>query len=189
MPSLSSNSGKPVRRRGFPICIVGLILSFAGMYPSAAVGKSAEHGTETSNTQTDQHEKSVGEQFCRNTANDASEARASWRNSLLEKTESQLLAKLAELKAEREAYTAQLDRYQSFLSSIESNVIEMYAKMRPEAAAQQLSLLDNNTAAAIMLRLKPRTASAILNEMVATRASELAALFASAIGPAKEKCQ
>lgn len=189
MPSLSSNSHKS-SRHVHSLCIaIGLLLFSAGMCLAAAGATSQNHTGEPASLSKEDPPGSVGDQFCKSIASDAAEARVSWQNTLLEETRRQLSAKIVELKAEREAYLSQLDRYKSFLSSIESNVIEMYTKMRPEAAAQQLSLLDNNTAVAIMLRLKPRSASAILNEMEAARASELASLFSKAIDPAKGKCQ
>jgi flagellar motility protein MotE (MotC chaperone) len=65
------------------------------------------------------------------------------------------------------------------------NLVAIYAKMQPEAAAIQIAAMDDPMAAAILGKLKPGAAGAILNEMEAERASRLAVLLASA--PSGEK--
>ena len=52
--------------------------------------------------------------------------------------------------------------------------------MQPESAATQISAMDDQTAAAILGKLKPSAAGAILDEMEAERASKLAALLSGA---------
>jgi len=47
----------------------------------------------------------------------------------------------------------------------EDGVVAIYAKMEPEAAAAQMGVLDEATAAAVLAKLKPGVSSAILNEM------------------------
>jgi flagellar motility protein MotE (MotC chaperone) len=46
--------------------------------------------------------------------------------------------------------------------------------MQPETAATQIAAMDDQMAAAILGKLKPGAAGAILNEMEAERASKLA---------------
>jgi len=57
-------------------------------------------------------------------------------------------------------------------------LIDIYAKMKPDAAAAQLSLLDPETSASVMRQLKPAGASAILTEMKPDVAAAIAALLA-----------
>jgi flagellar motility protein MotE (MotC chaperone) len=52
-------------------------------------------------------------------------------------------------------------------------VIAIYAQMKPNAAAQHLSAMEDAMASAILAKLSPRTASAILNEMEPARAAQL----------------
>ena len=47
--------------------------------------------------------------------------------------------------------------------------------MRPDAAAQQLAAMDEETAAAVLTKLDPRIASIILNEMDRAQAARLTA--------------
>jgi flagellar motility protein MotE (MotC chaperone) len=52
--------------------------------------------------------------------------------------------------------------------------------MRPEAASEQLSKMDEGTAAAILSRLEPRAASTILNDIQAEKAARLTMILTSA---------
>ena len=56
-------------------------------------------------------------------------------------------------------------------------MVDIYAKMKPDAAASQLASIDREMAASVLTKLKSRTASAILSEMPPDVASELAALI------------
>ncbi len=58
--------------------------------------------------------------------------------------------------------------------------------MQPENAARQLSAMDEKVAAAILGKLKPAAAGAILDEMEAERASRLAAILSGANGEDKK---
>jgi len=58
--------------------------------------------------------------------------------------------------------------------------------MEPESAARQLAALDDRTAVAILGKLKPSAAGAILGEMDADRASRLASLLAG-MSPEEKK--
>ena len=71
-------------------------------------------------------------------------------------------------------------------SGAEDDVVAIYARMDPEAAARQIAALDDRLAAAILAKLKPAAASAILGEMEADRASRLAGLIGSADGREKK---
>lgn len=50
--------------------------------------------------------------------------------------------------------------------------------MRPDAAAAQIAGLEETKAIAVLYRLKPREASAILNEMEPGRAAQLTSALA-----------
>ena len=62
----------------------------------------------------------------------------------------------------------------AMLKAASDNLVAIYAKMRPETAATQIAAMDDQMAAAILRKLKPGAAGAILNEMEAERASKLA---------------
>ena len=82
--------------------------------------------------------------------------------------------RIAELVAKRAEYEKWLKLRDDFLKKAEDNVIAIYSRMRPEAAAVQLGSMVDDTAAAVLAKLNPRSASAILNEMEPARAAALA---------------
>ena len=51
---------------------------------------------------------------------------------------------------------------------------DIFTRMRPEAAALQLAAMDPAMAVSVLGKLPPRAASAVLNEMEASRAAQLA---------------
>ena len=68
----------------------------------------------------------------------------------------------------------------TLMAAANDDLVAIFAKMQPEAAAQQLSAMDDRMAAAILSKLKPNAASAILDEMEAERASHLVGMFSTA---------
>jgi flagellar motility protein MotE (MotC chaperone) len=64
-----------------------------------------------------------------------------------------------------------------FLKKAEASIVEIYSRMRPEAAATQISGMADETAAAVLAKLAPRNSSAIFNEMDSARAARLADLL------------
>ena len=67
-----------------------------------------------------------------------------------------------------------LDRLFTACADPSDDLVAIYAKMQPETAAVQIGGMDDPMAAAILGKLKPSAAGAILNEMEAERASKLA---------------
>ena len=116
--------------------------------------------------------------YCKNVGDAATEARAAFRANYLEELEARIEKRISALDAKRKALENWMRRRDSFIARAQKNLVEIYTAMRPEAAAQQISVMDDETAAAILLNLKPRTASAILNEIQPTRAARLASVIA-----------
>ena len=111
--------------------------------------------------------------YCEAIHDTAREARAAWQAQALLEIEERIEARLADLARERAAYEDYIARRKEFLRRAEEAVIEIYARMRPDAAAAQLAAMDNQTASAVIAKLNPRQASAILNEMEPGRAALL----------------
>lgn len=111
--------------------------------------------------------------YCEAIHDPAREARAAWQAQALLEIEERIEARLEDLARERAAYEDYLARREEFLRRAEEGVIEIYARMRPDAAAAQLAAMDNQTASAVIAKLNPRQASAILNEMEPGRAALL----------------
>ncbi len=125
-----------------------------------------------------------GEQYCSNIANAASDARFAWQKQTLVETEKQVKERLEELNAKITEYQKWLARRDEFSRKAEATITNIYAKMKPDAAAQQLAVLDEETAAAVITKLNPRVASALMAEMDPKQAARLTAIIsASGKGP------
>ena len=116
--------------------------------------------------------------YCENIGDAAEEARAAFRAKYLKKLENRIEDRMAALEAKRTDVEKWMKRREDFIERAQQILVEIYTAMRPEAAAQQISIMDDETAAAILLKLKPRTASAILNDIKPKRAARLAAVIA-----------
>jgi flagellar motility protein MotE (MotC chaperone) len=112
-------------------------------------------------------------QFCRNISDAASDARFSWQVRVLEQLDAQVKESTARLEVKRAEYEDWLKRREDFLKKVEDGVVEMYGRMRPEAAAPQIASMTEEVALSVLMKLKPRTSSAILSEMEPTRAARL----------------
>jgi len=112
--------------------------------------------------------------YCENVRQGAADARVAWQARALQEMEARIEGRLAELAAQRQEFEAWLARRESFLKRAEEGVVNIYSRMNAEAAAAQLSAMDQATASAIIVKLAPRQAGAILNEMEPGRAAQLA---------------
>lgn len=117
-------------------------------------------------------------QYCVNIRDVAADARYAWQKSTLEALDKRIAERIAALEEKRAEYETWLKKREDFLAAAREDVVAIYAKMRPEAAAGQLTALDDDMAAAVLARLNTRASSAILNEMDPARASQLASALA-----------
>lgn len=115
--------------------------------------------------------------FCSNVADSAVDARLAWQLKELEKAESLLRERIAEVEAKRAEYEKWMALRDDFLKKAEASVVEIYSRMKPEAAATQIAGMADETAAAVLAKLSPRSSSAIFNEMDTARAAHLADLL------------
>jgi flagellar motility protein MotE (MotC chaperone) len=115
--------------------------------------------------------------FCGNVADPAVDARLAWQIKELEKVESLLRERIAEVEAKRAEYEKWMALRDDFLKKAEASVVEIYSRMKPDAAASQIAGMADETAAAVLAKLSPRSSSAIFNEMDTARAARLADLL------------
>jgi flagellar motility protein MotE (MotC chaperone) len=116
-------------------------------------------------------------QFCGGIADAAVDARLAWQLKELEKAENQLRDRIAEVEAKRAEYEQWMALRDEFLKKAEAGVVEIYSRMKPEAAALQIASMADETAAAVLAKLSPRNSSAIFGEMDPARAAHLADLL------------
>ena len=115
--------------------------------------------------------------FCSNVADTAVDARLAWQLKELQKAETLLRERIAEVEAKRAEYEKWMELRDDFLRKAEASVVEIYSRMKPEAAATQIAGMADETAAAVLAKLSPRSSSAIFNEMDTARAAHLADLL------------
>jgi flagellar motility protein MotE (MotC chaperone) len=125
---------------------------------------------------------SDAEKFCANIADAAADARFAWEAKTLRDLKAEVEAATAAMEAKRAELQDWVTRRDEFQKLAQQSVVDIYAKMRPEAAAAQLSALDERTAAAVLIKLNSRVASGILAEMDTPRAVSLAEVI-SGDGP------
>jgi flagellar motility protein MotE (MotC chaperone) len=125
-------------------------------------------------------ETSAARQYCVNIANAAADARFAWQKQVLAATEQELEKRIALLEAKTAELQKWVTRRDEFVKKARDNLVLIYARMRPDAAALQLTAMDEETASAVLLRLEPRVASLILNEMEPAQAARLTGIIGGA---------
>lgn len=114
------------------------------------------------------------QQFCANTASAAVDARVAWEAAKLAELETRLRQRIAEFEAKRADYEDWLHKHDEAMKEAKEDIVSIYSRMRPEAAAAQLADMDDVMAASVLAKLNSRSASAILAEMDPGRAARIA---------------
>ena len=147
--------------------------------PSASAAQDAKRTTSRLKASPDAAESDVAK-FCTNIAQTAIEARVAWQMTRLKELQGEVTLNVANLKAKEEEARDWVIKRQDMQKKAEEDVVQVYAKMQPEAAASQLVILDDESATAILTKLNPRVASLILGEMDASKAAKLTDLMLGA---------
>jgi flagellar motility protein MotE (MotC chaperone) len=116
--------------------------------------------------------------YCRNIANPAADARYARQVDALNALRKDIEDRLDALDKKRAEYQDWVKKREDFMARADQSVVAIYSQMRPDAAAQQIAVMDADAAAAILSKLAARTASAILNEMDAATAAHLTNVMA-----------
>jgi len=124
--------------------------------------------------------------YCANVAPSIAEARIAWQTKRLGELDAQVKQRLADLEKAEASVKEWVAKRDAMLKSASDDLVAIYARMQPETAAQQIGAMDDQMAAAVLSKLKPSAAGAILNEMQAERASRLAAFLSSATAGEKK---
>jgi len=124
--------------------------------------------------------------FCANVAPSIAEARIAWETRRLSELDAQVKQRLVDLEKAEASVQEWVAKRDAALKSASDNLVAIYAKMQPETAATQIAAMDDQMAAAILVKLKAGAAGAILNEMEAERASKLAAILSGATDAGKK---
>lgn len=119
-------------------------------------------------------------EFCTNIADAARDQRYLLQKQELENLQKDVDERIKTLEARRAEYEEWLTRRNAFLKQAEGGLVEIYRKMKPDAAAAQLAELNPQIASAIVMKLPPRQSSTILGEMSADKAALLTRIIAAA---------
>jgi flagellar motility protein MotE (MotC chaperone) len=120
------------------------------------------------------------EQYCSSVVDAAAAAQIAQQTTKLQKAQKQLDDRVALLVAKTEELKSWVKKREDFTAHATESLVEIYGKMKPDAAAGQLAAMDELTAAAIMSKLPPKVSSLVLAEMDATKAARLTAIIAGA---------
>ena len=123
------------------------------------------------------------ERFCGNIADEARDRRYTLQVAELDKLRTDVDERIQLLEAKRAEYEMWVTRRETFMKQAEENVVQIYSRMRAEAAALQLTELRAEMAASILMKLDPRVASVILNEMDMKAAASLTTIMVTAARP------
>jgi flagellar motility protein MotE (MotC chaperone) len=124
--------------------------------------------------------------YCANVAPLAAEARIAWQTRRLTELEEQIKQRIAELEKKEAEAREWVTKRETLMNSASEDVVAIYGKMEPEAAAAQLASMDEAMAVAILAKLSTHAASAILNEMEATKAGRLTGVMSGAAAAEKK---
>jgi flagellar motility protein MotE (MotC chaperone) len=161
------SAGRISLRLALPPLVLALALTGAARAEDASTPAQKSQAAAAAQPQTD------GQLYCSNIANAASDARFAWQAKTLQDLQTKIDRRIAALEAKRAEYEEWMARKQAFLKKAGDGVVAIYAKMKPDAAAEQFAKMDEDAAAAVLTKLNPRTASAILSGMDAEHAARL----------------
>ena len=116
---------------------------------------------------------SVADQYCQAVLEPAREARYAHQAAELKALGADLDDRLAKIEARIAELKEWVARREDFASRTSDQLVTIYSGMRPESASEQLTKLEESSAAAILSKLAPRIASQILNDMPSDKAARL----------------
>lgn len=164
------------------IVILGLLAGSASAQndkpkpPAPQPDKSADAGAKTDSVS----------RYCASVAPIAAEARIAWETRRLTELDAEIKQRVADLEKAEAETREWVDKREALLNSASDDVVSIYGKMDPEAAAAQLATMDEPLAVSILHKLKVSAASAILDQMEAARAARLTSLILGAAGSEKK---
>jgi flagellar motility protein MotE (MotC chaperone) len=182
MPTASLSRGRTTPSFG-----ASILLSVAVLLVRPAVaqdGRSPE--SQKSKAMADKAADIEASRFCANAAPSIAEARIAWETRRLSELDAQVKQRIADLEKAEASVQEWVAKRDAILKAASDDLVAIYAKMQPETAATQIAAMDDSMAAAILGKLKPGAAGAILNEMEAERASRLAAFLSGAASAEKK---
>ncbi len=113
------------------------------------------------------------QKYCYNISDAALDARYARQKRQIREMEKRLRELLQKLEKKKKEYETWVMRRKEITDRMTRSMLDVYAKMEPEAAAAQIAQMEYAVAVAILTGLKPQKASAILTEMDPKKAGRL----------------
>lgn len=113
------------------------------------------------------------QQYCTNVAKVSAASKSSLQEAKLREIEALVKHRGEELESKRRELQAIVERHEALMRKTDETLVLVYSKMKPDAAAAQFAMLDDEVAVTILSRLNAKTSSAILSEMTASRGAGL----------------
>lgn len=124
------------------------------------------------------------QKYCYNIASEARDARYARQKLLLERMRKRLRELMDRLERKSAEYRRWVRAREDIRRRMTRSMIQAYAKMEPEVAAQQIAQMEYAVAVAILTGLEPQKASAILGEMEPRVAGRLVNVIVGAVAEA-----
>lgn len=125
-------------------------------------------------------ELSPAQQYCSSIMDTATAAQIAQQTRNLEAAQKQLDDRIAVLTEKAEVLKSWIKLREEFSARATDYLVQMYTKMKPDAAAAQIAAMDEMIAAAVMSKLTPKVSGLIMTEMSAEKAARLSAVIAGA---------
>lgn len=125
--------------------------------------------------------------FCGNIADAARDQRYLLQKKELEELQADVDQRIQQLEEGSAEYRDWLKKREDFMQVADTQLVEIYKNMAPDSAAAQLEIVKPGIAAAIVMKLSPRLASSILNEMDTKKAAALTTIIAAAAASEQPK--
>jgi flagellar motility protein MotE (MotC chaperone) len=122
---------------------------------------------------------SDAERFCTNIQDEARERRYALKEAELKEIAAEIDVKMKALEEKRGEFEAWQRRREEFATLATDNLVDIYKKMRPAAAAERLAVLSTDLSASILMKLPSRQAGVILNEMEPDTVAAITAIMAA----------
>jgi flagellar motility protein MotE (MotC chaperone) len=165
--------------------VVGAIV-LVGLLAGSAVAQNDGKPKPVAPPQPDKNVENGVSRYCANVAPIAAEARIAWETRRLNELDAQIKERVAELEKTEAETRDWVSKRDALLNAASDDVVAIYGKMDPEAAAAQIAAMDEPIAVSILHKLKVGAASAILDQMDAARAARLTSLILAATPPEKK---
>lgn len=127
------------------------------------------------------------QQYCGNIVDAARDQRYLMQKQELEKLQSDVNTRIAELEKRKSEYQDWLKRRNDFLDKAKAGIVDIYKTTKPDDVAQQFDEMDIAVAAAIIMQLPARQSGLILTEMDAKKAAMIVSIMAQAATPKPSK--